>query len=51
MASALRSSGGGLIPLHGVGIAGTLVVFQGVGQGGGVAAETEVIAGVGRQHD
>ncbi len=35
------------IPLYGIGVAGALVVLEGVGEGGCVAAEGEVVAGVG----
>ena len=40
-----------LIPLHGVAIATTLVVFKGIGKRGGIATEGEIIAGVwGQNH-
>ena len=40
-----------LIPLHGVAIATTLVVFKGIGKRGSIATEGEIIAGVwGQNH-
>ena len=39
-----------LIPLHRIAIAASLVVFERIGERGGITAEREVIACVGRQH-
>lgn len=41
----------GLIPLNGIAISASLVVFQSVGEGGGIASEAEVIACVWCKHN
>lgn len=41
----------GLIPLYRISLAATLVVFQGIGKRGGVAAEREIITGVWGKHN
>ena len=38
------------IPLHGIAIAATLVVFKSIGEGGSIATEGEVVACVRREH-
>ena len=40
----------GLIPLNGVAVSASLVVFQSIGEGGGIASEAEVVACVWCKH-
>lgn len=41
----------GLIPLNGVAVSASLVVFQSIGEGGGIASEAEVVACVWCKHN